>query len=569
MSTPASYRLSDRCLHKFWRLLSLFSLSAAVTSSPQAGTYDSTYTAQGCTVTVVGPNGQPWQHGYSAQGYSGGDQSRNSSPDPEGGVTVGPGSVTCSGAIHVILTWKPSFAGELPPSVVVITKYAIASYSGTSGSVSNGLGDAAVPNGQYGKISAGTHYEVLQDPPNPIEFDITPAAFGSLPSAVFGAPPAASGNVMVDCFATPVTIQSNYAVRSGNSLCFLIGQEADFFVSDGGFPSSLFTYSQHVWRPGHSCIDGVELGALHLSPHNDGETLSYTYRDFRRTQTLVQDLNAAHPSWYYHRTEQPRGVVSCSVQVSAAGQIIGSANVKAALKVFTPSITGPYPKAGPTTIQDTDPQVSIDDESARAGTRNPGAAQRSGFRIVGLVELPTLFRTSQRDGFWSYVQTCRRTWWYDYGGASVKDWGLDNSYPYGGSYLRDGQYHEFDWHQTSSGLLVRFTDSPSLPVTSRFAYSDGFEARAFYALEPPTVGLQTAVAVPFYKVTWSYYSVSNRNGTMWEQVGAYRSYDYVDENAIHTLKHETTPLGAGVQKGAETRIVPSSEMDWEQANLNG
>jgi hypothetical protein len=158
---------------------------------------------------------------------------------------AGPGSVSCTGTIIVTFTWVPDDAADLPPDYVVIKKQSSAGWSGESGSASNGLGDMCIP-GNWSGVSSGTHYELRPEPGQSFEIPIEPSANGTLPWWSFAEVECATASVEVTFSAHPLEIESLYAVKTGEAFNFLIGQQADFYVTNG----ANVTLEAHVWTPG-------------------------------------------------------------------------------------------------------------------------------------------------------------------------------------------------------------------------------------------------------------------------------------------------------------------------------
>lgn len=495
-----------------------------------AGHYDIEYVVLGLNAHIVGPSGTPWVNPYWGvlnQDAGGGGISEDE-PHPPLLSPPGIGSVECWETILVRFYWKRDFPEDDPPSALVLKKYAVAGWGGEFGSASNGLGDPLV-NGPDGGSSQGTHYDLIQNPGEAFERQITPAAYAYLTSPWLEVANA-SASVYVRYEAWPITIESTFAVRSQGALCFLVGQQADFSVTGGGA-----SFDQHFWLPGHRCIGGVWFGNQYES----------------RTTFLPVSLDQAHPSWYYEGKEDKSATIKCSVRVTVQGEVLGMALVKRKLQIWTPVMPKVGLLKGPATIFDPDPYSTSDSERALAGS---DGSRIDGILIEGSVTLPSLFTTAQGYGQWTYVQLVERTITGSVG-TTTEPWGLDTRYPYGGWIFSATARIWVDWRPTIGKSILVFADSPSISVREMTWYLDLFRGECFFVLRPPVYAGQSRVDIPLKSQNWRYNSNSDRPAILWQQLLSY---------VLRPFGWETTPHGLGVTVQAPREPAYSSDMDWSR-----
>ena len=380
-----------------------------------------------------------------------------------------------------------------------------------------------------GGSTSGVRYVVKDVVGGSVEYKISPSA-----SATPG-----TCDVGVRVTISPVSIESNFAVRDGDAFNFLVGQQADFYVSAGGYQ-----LDQHQWQSGAPHVDIVRML---------GSDARETVRDNGQT---IQ----AHPSWFYDGDDY-QGQVSCSVRIKAGATIIDTVSLNRVLRVYRPivDVTG---AVGPSTIND--PALGSQDgaEEARAGSRVLGT---SGAIFVGKMKLPPLFAQAQGSGQWSYVQLASDAYSFTFmsGGGDSKSFpmGLDNVYPYGGRLTSSGA--EIDWCDTTYSYELNFLESPTMGIGEFRTVSRSFSGKPFVVLRPPVYSGQGRVDMPIKKAGWSYAMNSSRNASLdWEQTGS-----YVFNTAMSL--YETTPYGTGLSLNSPMQnTMYSEEMDWHTVLRN-
>ena len=143
---------------------------------------------------------------------------------------VGNGTCEVGGSVTATLSWSGPLGTE--PPAVVVKEETYAAWNGESGTCACGLPSPTVvvdPSG--GRAEQGTRYAVKSG------HDIVLAALTVKATAKSTDPStqyaASSASVSYVVTPTPVSIESNYAVRTGATFNFLVGQEADFHVESG------------------------------------------------------------------------------------------------------------------------------------------------------------------------------------------------------------------------------------------------------------------------------------------------------------------------------------------------
>jgi hypothetical protein len=138
--------------------------------------------------SVTASSGGTWVsdglNGEHAEGPYGGLNPRGAGPATggEGGnpsYPAGPGSASCSGQISMTLTWSGGSQNLPAPPVAIVKQTSTASWSGDSGSCSNGLGDEPVEV-EDGEYVTGTLYSTVNGPGNTINRSCSPAASAAL-----------------------------------------------------------------------------------------------------------------------------------------------------------------------------------------------------------------------------------------------------------------------------------------------------------------------------------------------------------------------------------------------------
>lgn len=363
-----------------------------------------------------------------------------------------------------------------------------------------------------------------------------------------------SGSVSVQYTVTPtpVTIGSNFAVPDGQTFSFLVGQQADFYVSAGGYQ-----LDQYQWGAGGNCLAEVRLGAQVSNPQPQDSNASFY--DARETIRDEGQFIQAHPSWYYDGGEY-NGNVQCSVRISDGAQVVGTVTVLHQLHVYRPTVNIVSSTTGPSRISDPSLGMRGDSEWSYAGS--PASGIR-GMVHLAQVKLPGLFIQAQGLGQWSYVQKCSDTIYYGvHGGNSHTDQqptGLDTTCPYGGIDRDTSTFAE--WWDTTYTYTVRFEDSPKAPIGNCDATSRNFAATTFMALRPPVYQGQHYVDMPVEQASWTYSMSSSRDaGTLlWFDPSAYTQIG---------SSWETTPSGQGVTLTSSMQPdLNCGDMDWHYVVL--
>ena len=228
------------------------------------------YESDANAVTIIGPSGATWHKKYDGQdpnAHGGGGTSADPPSSGGGGTTpgggtrpsggtspgggggsagsVGPGSVDCHGAITATITWDMTKGPR--PSCVIIKETATASWAGSSGSGSDGLGGTAVNTGG-GELAGGgscstVRYTVKSDLTNdPPPMTNAPIANAALPAPTGGLQ-GASANVSykVEVFTVAITLRGTTVVNDIDYI--LTGQQIT--ASVGG--ATLATTPAPTW----------------------------------------------------------------------------------------------------------------------------------------------------------------------------------------------------------------------------------------------------------------------------------------------------------------------------------
>ncbi len=436
------------------------------------------------------------------------------------------------GPLTATFTWSDPNDTDYP-SVLVIKETGVASWTGDSGTATTGLPNETINTGAHGQSKSGYQYTIKQNPGAGfslpavnIKADATLGA-GSTSGLVN-----ASASVGYVATYTPVTIESNYAVRTGRAFNFLVGQEADFYVSAGGYQ-----LDQHQWYSGAPHVDIVRL------------LDNFARETIRDAGQTIQE----HPSWYYDGGDY-QGQTSCSVRIKNGSTVLGTVSVYRYLNVYRPTVQVPG-AVGPSTIND--PAMgSQGNEEAMAGSK---ALVKAGMAFVGKMKLPPLFVQAQGLGKWSYAQLASTAYSVTFvaGGSEQKSFpmGLDNVYPYGGSVVGSGT--NSDWCDTTYAYEFIFADSPAMGIGDCSAASRSFSGKPFVVLRPPVYAGQGRVDMPIKKAEWNSAMNSSRNASLdWQPASGYTLYPAVSLS-------ETTPYGAGVTLDSLMQdALYSEDMDW-------
>ena len=216
------------------------------------------YSSPADAVTIVGPDGVTWHKNYQGQppnAHGGGGVSATQptaggggGPRPGGGGgsagNAGPGSVDCQGAITATIEWQGS---DPRPSCVIIKETATASWHGSSGSGSDGLGGVANDTGGEELSGSGScstvRYTVKSDLTNdPPPMTNAPIANAALPAPTGGLQ-GASANVSykVEVFTVAITLRGTTVVNDIDYI--LTGQQIT--ASVGG--ATLATTPAPTW----------------------------------------------------------------------------------------------------------------------------------------------------------------------------------------------------------------------------------------------------------------------------------------------------------------------------------
>jgi len=369
-----------------------------------AGHYSVTY--YGGTVYMVGPMNRPWvrTYGLASDGWYGGQG--QSQDEPIGGLAPMPGIgwVDCSGPVTAHFTWIPDFQGDEPPPCAVLTEEGQASWSGNTGTCTDGLGHPPV-----GSVSQGTKYAVLDDPGE--SFDITNSghARGDCTDPETG-PLSASASVRYRAAVTPVRIVvSGTTPHLGHDSC-LIGQGLSATVDAGGL-----SVVNHHWAVSGATFRKVDYGASHGS-----------WIEYRRIIDLsAWDLSQPQLKWFFEEPDSYQETISCSFTLKAGNVVIGDAGASKQVDVWFPEST-----------------ISADTTSVKYSPSNTGptelkcgdASTDPGITFLAQVRTPTFFGP----GEWSFAQTCdlfrNQSGPFGWRGTDTDGFVLDTSWPYTGPY---------------------------------------------------------------------------------------------------------------------------------------
>ncbi len=227
------------CLARFlarWVLTTAFLFLCLARAS--FAEYTVVYSNPANPVTITGPNGVPWYKDYAGQppaARAGSAVSANPPPRPHVQSNADVGTVTCSGAITATFTWAGP-ASEIPQSVV-IKETAAASWSGSSGMGSDGLGGTAT--GSDGGSFQTVKYSVKQNPGASFTMTCSPSPNGALPVASDILCASASVSYSVEWSSVTIGLGGTTVVENVTSI--MIGQGCTASLSAS--PAQLSNYN--------------------------------------------------------------------------------------------------------------------------------------------------------------------------------------------------------------------------------------------------------------------------------------------------------------------------------------
>jgi hypothetical protein len=356
--------------------------------------------------------------------------------------------------------------------------------------------------------------------------------------------------------ATPVMVDSLFAVKPYGTLRFLVGQQADFFVSSGSYSQA----AVHQWSIPGPYIGGVTMGASVQNTQLTGDRGAYYYNASRTTQPGSQvSLAQEHPSVYFEGNERCDQNVTCVVNLYDGPTYVATITATGKVSVYRPVCDIAFTATGPSTIHDQAPGSNVDSEGASARDLS---LTGSGVWVDGYVRIPTIFALTQGSGSWSYVQKLSRDISVNGTVQPSDPLGLDNAYPYPYSYT-PGHIGaaEATWVLATGTGELNFYDAPGIGISGFSSYQDHFHGELYAVLRPPSWYSQGYVDVPVIGAPWNYDSSSSRSSTTlnWATESTYRSFPggWI-----------VTPNGAGVVPGTKHSPVSSSEMDWTSVVVN-
>lgn len=459
--------------------MSILALCVGVTTASAQASYK-VATSSGGTWSKAGVAGGGTSGPYSPDGSESSPRGKTV-PTGAGQWTLGgPGTASCTGTITITFEWDPAGTGQPPPEAVVLKETSTAQWIGTTGSCSNGLGNAptAIPNGQS---STGVKYTVKNNPGSSFTVTCSPSASTSYPDPPVDGPQAGTASVWYSCKVYPVRILLGGSVQHGGTPSLLIGQRLVASLDIGDLPVTGITYNwsassnafaNYVIAPDSSSATFTPMPASVQSP----TMTCYAKRDGVLTVSCVFASN------------NPSLAITLSKNVTC---------VKPNLVIDEESVGQFYMGTGSSLSV-------INPDWMRLLLFNPN---RSGMTVVAKVTDPgPPFTSAASKGTWAYVQTVKPEWSYvrTDGTSYVSDengkWWLDGSFPYpivGGPFWADPQQ---SW---------QFGDSPgagSLSIASWLSYKADFSLFVMYL--PPG---QESKWVPLRRTGWSCKGVVQRD----------------------------------------------------------
>jgi len=332
------------------------------------------------TTSYSGANGL----GVSEQQVSGGDEVM---------WLVGSGSVHCYGQIVATFTWVPDVAEE-PPTVAIVEEQGAASWTGTSGSCADGLGDTAtaITNGQ---TSTGIYYWVKENPGNSFTITCSPEAQASKSSSGGpGSPPNAAAGVWYKALAMPLRL-SLYGTTPGvdeeeiTQIDYAeIGQQISAAPTvDGG--ASGITFQHYNWT-----IDGDKFKNYVVGsgpPENDPNAPAVV------NYLTATDLTSSQPTWAWQTSNKAPEEVLCHLEILVGGVSIGYGDISRYATVLEPTSEMPR-DVGP---------ITYTYNGIQAGDPLNEEVPAPGVNFRATVTTNSIISDNLGPGKWMYVQLAK------------------------------------------------------------------------------------------------------------------------------------------------------------------
>lgn len=455
--------------------------------------YDITYS--GGTWASNGPAGPisgPYLGTYGAGTWTGGG---DPGPPPVG--ALGPGSCSCTGMITATFVWNNGGdSANLPPQVVLIKETSYASWSGDSGSCSNGLGDTPI-DVQHGQYSSGIRWTARSSPGKTFSITITPSAQAALADGS-AAGPAGNSQVSYQVQATPVRIAFSGVIDPLRDKRLITGQELRAAVTfDGELP------------PGQTCnyswsVSGCSPFASYTATPPLGKLYPYL-------PSTEQSTNC-----YFAREGSAK--VSCSVTMSMFSVPLLTFALSDTVGTKGPDLKLANALIGTFRLLRFDSGLGALVEDFVGPTRfqlvNPG--QKGGFSILAnVVDPASPFTDGIYVGSWNFTQlVCPSEWWLDASGNRSDNpnngiWGLDGGFPTppSGSYPAENPQQLQPFYDSPG-----FVDEPGsggINAMTLLHYAAQF--RLFVMYKPPG----TSQWIPRALVNWSVSDEASKSNGTW------------------------------------------------------
>ena len=512
------------------------------------------YSSPANAVTIVGPDGVTWHQNYSGQqpnahggggvsstqptagggGTGGGGGTRpggGTSPGGGGGSagSVGPGSVDCQGAITATIEWDTTKGPR--PSCVIIKETATASWSGSTGSGSDGLGGVAANTGG-GELAGGgscttVRYSAKSDlTGNPDPMMNSPVANAALPAPTGGLQ-GASANVSYKVEVFTVDIALSGGIVTNDTHRYLIGQQVGATLNTGELQQTTWNWN----------VGGGEAFKNWTANQN---TATYTQLGSETSSSLV-----------CHFKVPGEGSITCSAHLAVPAGAIPAAGFDVSvskkctvkepdfieLLVYTHQNANQYPGPGtillpgyPTNgvgLYGGPPPTTM----AFRGLSNPYGGTSLGIIWHGKVttsnDLPNPWGGY---GGWNFVQEVQgnryrvRDGESQENGENSPDEKLDGEYPYPAEYPNNFVPATFP----ADGRLGRSGDQTSEPLDNLITELEvGENFGTWMMYQPPGTG---SVFVPLKKIKWQWYGKArkplNRDWTVSDLVGSNSSWQF-------------------------------------------
>lgn len=515
-----------------------------------AGHYDVTYS--GGTAEWVGPLGGHYTVPYTGSGGGWGGSAVTSDFVPPMMWVVGePGWTHCHGSITVTFTWNnEGDSSELPPTTAILKQVGMASWSGDSGSCSDGLGDGQVL-GDYSGTSSGTHYEIVGSPGLTFTRTITPDANST--AAVGGPSPevGAYSGVSYQGTLTPVVLNISGVTKANSMKNALIGQHLTATLTASGYTLKTGTF---VYSATGSYYKSVNWNpdALHHHTYNSLVATDYTQDSF---------------SLFFWKDGVQTFTGSADLWIN--GAFFARVSATKDVKVYKPDVY--YDRtvvtANSSLWQGLNPTYLITGQWSGLHTVSTSAV-----RFEGSVSTPAIFRTPGV-GTWGFTQTVNSSRKKTLNGNVVKwilsnGFVLDSLYPYGFEVSRDPNDN---WEPADGGPPNASTsDSPSTALEGdTVTVHDQF--RMFQDYLPPDSGLGSE-HVATTRRDWNWDATATLANNVWSlnagpHVTAGGSVDLCSDTYIWT-DNITSFAGGGGTTGS-TAVTTGSTSGTTGATTTG